>query len=278
IGVEHIGSNTIESDGEVIALAMSSLKALGIHGFQMDIGHVGVFRYLLAELPINEEEKSVAKDLVKRKDFVALQNFWQSKNLEKHPAAIFLLRFPFLRGKEEILSEGKDWFQNSKWADIMEYLKQIFARLQEFGFAEHLFLNLGLIRDFDYYTGVIWEGFSPYLGYPLLAGGRYDELLRLFGKDLPACGFALFLERIVEVIQKEKNRIEEVPSHLRFAYPPKWRTKAFEVAEQLRREGFSVVMEEARDEVFTLISPAKTLHVLIQEIDNVEKIIKELRS
>lgn len=278
IGVEHIGSNTIESDGEVIALAVSSLKALGIQGFQVDIGHVGVFRYLLAGLPLTEEEKGVVKDLVKKRDFVALQNFWQEKNLKTHPVANFLLRFPFLRGKEEILAEGKAWFQGPEWTGIMEYLRQIFARLREFGFGEYLFLNLGLIRDFDYYTGVIWEGFSPYLGYPVLAGGRYNELFRVFGKDFPACGFALFLERVVEVIQKERNGKEEISSPLHLTYPSGWGAKAFKVVEKLRQEGFSVIMEETNDDVVTLIAPAKTIHIVIQEMDNVENIIKELRS
>lgn len=278
IGVEHIGSSTIESDGEVIALAVSSLKALDIRDFQVDIGHVGVFRYLLARLPLNEEEKDVVKDLVKKRDFVALQGFWEEKSLKKHPVANFLLRFPFLRGQEEILAEGQAWFQDPEWAGIMEYLEQIFARLREFGFGEYLFLNLGLIRDFDYYTGVIWEGFSPYLGYPVLAGGRYNDLFRVFGKDLPACGFALFLERVVEVIQKERNGGEETSSCLRFTYPPGWGAKAFQVAEKLRQEGFSVIMEETKGDLVTLILPAKTIHVPIREMDNMEKIIKELRS
>lgn len=278
IGVEHIGSSTIESDGEVIALAVSSLKALDIRDFQVDIGHVGVFRYLLARLPLNEEEKDVVKDLVKKRDFVALQGFWEEKNLKKHPVANFLLRFPFLRGQEEILAEGQAWFQEPEWADIMEYLGQIFARLREFGFGGYLFLNLGLIRDFDYYTGVIWEGFSPYLGYPVLAGGRYNDLFRVFGKDLPACGFALFLERVVEVIQKERNGEEEISSCLRFTYPPGWGAKAFKVAEKLRQEGFSVIMEETKGDLVTLILPAKTIHVPIREMDNMEKILKELRS
>ncbi|MEN3185516.1 MAG: ATP phosphoribosyltransferase regulatory subunit [Atribacterota bacterium] len=278
IGVEHIGSNTIESDGEVIALAVSSLKALGIHGFQVDIGHVGVFRYLLAKLPLTDEERSIAKDLIKKKDFVALQNFWQKKKLEEHPAATFLLRFPFLRGREEILLEGQEWSQDSEWTTIMEYLKQIFVRLREFGLAEHLFLNLGLIRDFDYYTGVIWEGFSPHLGYPLLAGGRYDELFQIFGKDFPSCGFALFLERVVEAMQKYKSWEEKVTSPIRLTYPPGWGKKAFEVAEKLRQEGFSIVMEETEDEAFTLTSPVKTIQFSIPEMESIEKIIKELRS
>lgn len=276
IGIEKIGSKTIESDGEVIALALSSLEAAGIEQFQVDIGHVGIFRYLLRKLPLNDDQKNEVKEMVKSKDFVALQNFWQCHQLDTHPVATFLLRFPFLRGKEEVLMEGKRFASEPEWIQILDYLEELFARFRDFGFEECLFLNLGLIRDFDYYTGVIFEGFSPYLGYPILAGGRYDELFRLFGKDLPACGFALFLERVVEVMEK-KEKQEEPFRPIYLVHPPGRRAKAFQIAERLRREGLVVIMEENEGETFLLKTPEETLHLSLLENENLETTIKELK-
>jgi len=276
IGVENIGANTRASDAEVIALAVSALQAAGMEEFQVDIGHVGIFRYLLSRLPLSEEEKNVVKELLKGKDFVALQGFWEAKKLHTHPVASFFLRFPFLRGKEDIFAAEREHFPDPEWWQILDYLREIFHILRDFGLEKQLFVNLGLIRDFDYYTGVIWEGFSPHLGYPILAGGRYDELFRLFGKNFPACGFALFVERVVEVMQKGGK--EECPFIVRLIYPPKWRSRAFQMAEKLRREGLGVVMEEKEGEAFFLTTPEKTLRFSLQESDNLELMVKELRS
>lgn len=276
IGVENIGSNTTQSDGEVIALAIASLREIKVQEFQMDIGHVGIFRYLLSQLPLEEEEKNRLKDLTKKRDFVALEEFWCRKKLEKHPAAKFFLNFPFLRGKKEIIPYARELFGDSGWIATLSYLEEIFQRLEDFGFGDRVFLNLGLIRDFDYYTGVIWEGFSSRLGYPILAGGRYDELLGLLGKNLPACGFALFLERVMEVFHKEDFPQQNFFS-LRFFYPPKWRSQAFQIVENIRKKGFSVVMEEVGEEEFVLSTPQGTFRFSLSEAEKIELVVKELR-
>ena len=66
-------------------------------------------------------------------------------------------------------------------------------------------LDLGLLRDLGYYTGAILEVYDPALGHILGGGGRYDTLLGRFGRDLPAVGFALYVERL-HVAQAEEER------------------------------------------------------------------------
>jgi ATP phosphoribosyltransferase regulatory subunit len=63
-------------------------------------------------------------------------------------------------------------------------------------------LDLGAIRDFDYYTGVIFEGYGPDLGRPLAQGGRYDRLLERFGRPAPATGFVVHLDLVGEVLAR----------------------------------------------------------------------------
>ena len=75
----------------------------------------------------------------------------------------------------------------------------------ERGIAERVIFDLGLVRDLGYYTGAIFEVYDPALGHIIGGGGRYDDLLGRFGRPLPACGFALFVER-VHVAQAEEER------------------------------------------------------------------------
>jgi len=275
IGVENIGSPSVQGDGEVIALAISSLKRVGVEEFRVDIGHVGIFRHLLTSLPLQEEAKQTVKRLVKQRDFVALQNFWEATNLTHHPVTHIFLRFPFLRGKREVLEEAETLFPHPEWHRTLHYLSELWTKLSDFGYEEYLTINLGLIRDFDYYSGVIWEGFSPHLGYPLLAGGRYDELFQILGKDLPACGFALFLERLVQVLKQPQGNI---PEKIHLFYPSKGRREAFQLAEKLREQGYTVVIEEKEQSDFTFSTSKKTIRFFSVETEKIEELLKELRT
>jgi ATP phosphoribosyltransferase regulatory subunit HisZ len=73
--------------------------------------------------------------------------------------------------------------------------------------ADRVQIDLGLLRDLGYYSGAILEVYDPALGHILGGGGRYDALLRRFGVDLPAAGFALYLERVhvAQIEEEERN-------------------------------------------------------------------------
>lgn len=258
IGLEHIGQSGAPQDAEVIALAILALEQVGIRHFELDIGHAGIFRGILEALPLDASQKEMAKSSMKRKDFVALQSLCE-RNSFPSPLTALLFRLPFLRGKRDLLENIAPLLsQSPEWQKAVEDLSAIWEILLDFGLSERLSINIGLVRDFDYYTGVVFEGFSPHAGYPLLAGGRYDDLFRIFGRDLPACGFALFLERILEVLQKETPWQEEKPSFPKLFYPPFLRKRAFQFAETVRKQGIALITEEHAEKSVVLATPQGT--------------------
>jgi ATP phosphoribosyltransferase regulatory subunit len=87
-------------------------------------------------------------------------------------------------------------------------LQATFEALKARGIGDRVQLDLGLLRDLGYYTGAILEVYDPALGHILGGGGRYDELIGRFGRELPAAGFALYLER-VHLAQAEEERLSE---------------------------------------------------------------------
>jgi ATP phosphoribosyltransferase regulatory subunit HisZ len=62
--------------------------------------------------------------------------------------------------------------------------------------ADRVIFDLGLVRELGYYTGAVFEVYDPAVGFALGGGGRYDELIGRFGRDLPACGLALDVQRV----------------------------------------------------------------------------------
>ena len=74
-------------------------------------------------------------------------------------------------------------------------MKDTLERLEP-AVAGRVIFDLGLTRSLGYYTGAVFEVYDSALGTPLGGGGRYDEVLGRFGRDLPACGWALNVERL----------------------------------------------------------------------------------
>ncbi|HEX6654288.1 MAG TPA: ATP phosphoribosyltransferase regulatory subunit, partial [Thermoleophilaceae bacterium] len=70
---------------------------------------------------------------------------------------------------------------------------------------------LGLVRELGYYTGPVFEVYDPAVGFTLGGGGRYDNLIGKFGRDLPACGLAVDVARVhlAQAAEEALGRAEE---------------------------------------------------------------------
>ena len=102
-----------------------------------------------------------------------------------------LQRLPMLYGGPEVLDEAQAISSHPRCRAAIDNLREVYALLEAFGLSDYVSIYLGMVQAIGYYTGVIFKGMTGALGYPLLPGGRYDHLLRAFGRDLPATGFAL---------------------------------------------------------------------------------------
>jgi ATP phosphoribosyltransferase regulatory subunit len=253
MGLENIGDNSPAVDAEVVSLAIIALQKSGIRDFAVDIGHVGFFRGILNASGYSSSFQQKLKAIVKAKDFIALKNFLENNSPAEPKLVSLLLDFPFLRGKKEFLNDINDKLpRNHQITDSLERIGKVWDILSDYGLEKNIWVNLGLIRDFDYYSGIIFEGFSPFSGSPLLAGGRYDELFGIFGQDRPACGFALFIERLVEVCEKSQQDINQTFKSYTIFYPSEHRKAVFILTQKLRKQLRAVIAQEQNDVPFTL--------------------------
>lgn len=198
-GVELLGSANPVADAEVIALAVDTLRSAGVTDFQINLGHIELFRGLVSDLGATPEICAVIEDCLARKDFVALEIALAKTGLNAGQREL-ILGIPALHGGEDVLARIRELAKSERTFAALDNLTKVYKALQLFGVHEDVAIDLGVLRGFDYYTGVVFEGYAAGLGFPLCEGGRYDGLLANFGLEAPATGFAVNLERLVSII------------------------------------------------------------------------------
>jgi len=260
-GVELIGINSSKSDAEVIALAVECLKNSGLKNFFLDIGHINFFNGVMQSIKIEEERKQEIKKAILNKDFVLLEKILSLEDI-KDKEKEFILKMPTLRGKEKVLEEAEKMINNKLSLSALKEIKEVYNLLRDYGLEEYILIDLGIIRDFDYYTGIIFEGYTDYLGFPVCGGGRYDNLCSKFGRDLPSTGFAIGLERLAIILEKENVnslKLERPDKYLVYYQNDKtYFKKALEVAGNLRKKGLIVELEIGRREFAEVLNYARS--------------------
>jgi histidyl-tRNA synthetase len=229
-GVELIGSESYLADAEVIILADKILKDVGVN-FSLEIGHVGIMRYLLK--PIGEDRASKVMRLIDKGDREGLESYLAEirVNEDLRDKIFSLLE---LKGDESVIEEAKE---------IIDYdfghLESLSALLRDVGV--DFTLNLGIARGLDYYTGVVFECYAEGLGaQKQVCGGGSYELSSLFGGPVtPSTGFAIGFDRVCEACSVEAGE-KSVVAVVSFKG---LESQAFRVASMLRERGFTAVVD-----------------------------------
>lgn len=210
-GIELIGTDTGRADAEVIILASEALKVLGVEDFRIGIGQVQLLDLLLENCSIAQEDKNGLKQAIAGKDYVTVDSIIEKVHVPDEEKKL-------LKSLSQVQS-GREFFVRLSGFSFPELitcqlrrLREVFQALTAAGLQDKVFIDLGITRDFEYYTGIVFEVYSNALGFPICGGGRYDNLFSRFGFQCPATGFALGIERILLVLEKvgklptEKNK------------------------------------------------------------------------
>lgn len=200
-GAELIGWNEIDADAEIIALAIKSLQEAGIKDFKVNIGHTGFWEGILKSERTSEKEKDALKSSLLNKDFVTLKEIIKNLSMNKHNKAL-LLDITKLHGGIDVLNEAEKVSENEISKKAIRELKRLAEILAYYGAEEYITFDLGLMRDLDYYTGMIFEGYTPGLGHPVCGGGRYDNLIEKFNGVKPATGFMINIDGVLKVLER----------------------------------------------------------------------------
>jgi ATP phosphoribosyltransferase regulatory subunit len=241
-GVEILGDSSADADAETVILAVKSLLAVGIQEFQISLGHVGIFHGLADDLGLPVVEKEELKTAIGNKDFVLLRELL-SRFMIAPADQSRLLKVLNLRGSAKVLVEARQLIGGGRAQSALDNLEEIYAVLQAYGVESQVALDFGLLRELDYYTGAVFEGYTGSIGFPLCGGGRYDNLTGQFGHDLPATGFALGVDKLMLVLDRQGALNREVCCDYLIRYTREQRSEAVRQASELRQAGYTVTTQ-----------------------------------
>ncbi len=251
-GVELIGLESPEADAEMIAMAVEGLQAVGATEFTIDIGQVAFLRGILGGLPLPAAAAAELRAAIAAKDATGLQRL-----LEAHPVSDRqreeVLALPRLFGGFETLDRAAAVVGNEVSKRALDNLHQVLEVLGVYGVDEHVTIDLGELRGFDYHTGVIFQGFLTGFGRAVCAGGRYDGLTARYGFPAPATGFSCNLFNLLFALDRELDgRADDSIDVLLFC-PGADQAPAQRLATALRSQGYSVARDIiARDRAASL--------------------------
>jgi len=211
-GIELIGANTAEGDAEAIALAMTALRALGLDDFRFTLGNAAYVQATLRDLALDAADLAALRETIRRKNAPALAQFLATRPLDA-PQRDALAQLPMLWGNAEVLERAV--CVNDAARAAVERLRAVVAQLTHLGLQDMVTLDLAEDRGMAYYTGILFEGFAQGLGFAVVSGGRYDNLIAHFGPPLPAVGFAIGVERVMML---QRARASIAPAVIAQAY------------------------------------------------------------
>ena len=230
-GIELIGVKGEKADIEVISTAVAALKSVANKDFRFEIGHVGFYKAVIDELPFEDKEKELIRSLVASKSYASLYTMLYNEN---NAACRALSELPRLFGGIEVLDRALEIAPNRAAKETIEYLKSLYNILCGMGLENNIMIDLGLVQQIDYYSGVVFRGYMHGPGEPVLSGGRYDDLFSGFGSDMPATGFAVNADAIArEQVSEAKS---ERPNVIIY-YEDGFAKNAFEYLETLLISG-----------------------------------------
>ncbi len=205
-GVELLGVNSCEADAEIIALTINALIKSGLEEFQIEIGHAGFFKGLVSQANLSNDECDKLASMTHRKDFVNIENFLKTKECPRKLAEM-IAKLPHLFGDISVIRGIDTEGLNDISKNALENLSEIYEVICHYGYEKYISFDLGLVQSLDYYTGMIFKGFTHNVGFPICGGGRYDNLLERFGTKTPATGVALWVDRILAALSRSGAKI-----------------------------------------------------------------------
>jgi len=246
VGIELVGNDTPQGDAEIVTILAGLFQQVGLPGWKISLGHVGFFKALLARSGLSAIGRKQAELAAVHKDLPRLEEILTTERL---PRGIVrnILQVPERCGHQEVLEWGKGIAGNdAQLLKPLHRLEQVFQQLELTGVQQHVLLDLGEFRGFDYYDGVVFDVFTSALGTEIGGGGRYNHLVGRFGRDLPAIGFGLDLDRVFSALERSGQVGNNgIPPVLLLASGHQAK-EAFSLAQALRAAGINVIEERVK--------------------------------
>jgi ATP phosphoribosyltransferase regulatory subunit len=241
-GAEFIGDDSSDADGEILAMVIGALKAAGLCEFQVELGEVDFFKGLLEEAGMDEEKEEALRELIENKNYFGVEELVNSQPISDELKEVFL-KLPELFGSLEQIEAARQLTSNSRAIKAIERLEEVNRILVHYGLSDYVSYDLGMLSQYQYYTGIIFKAYTYGTGDYIVNGGRYDKLLEQFGKNSPAIGFGISVDELLLALSRQKIDIEVPVTDTMILYEQESRNAAILLADQYRNHGVAVQLQ-----------------------------------
>lgn len=236
MGAELIGDGSVEADAEMIAMLIECLKSAGLERFQVTVGEADYFRGLCEAAGLSKETELELRENVSGKNIFAVEDLLKEQHIEEEYREAFL-KITELFGASEVLEKAEALVSNARSLRAVERLKQVYELLRIYGAEQYISFDFGMLSKYHYYTGVTFRAYTYGVGDAIVKGGRYDNLLKTFGKDAPAVGFVVVLDDLMTAMASQKIILSAKEEHGILVYEKAAFERALLRAGELRKSG-----------------------------------------
>lgn len=241
-GVELIGDDSSDADAEILAMVIRALKAAGLTEFQVELGEVDFFRGLLEEAGMDEEMEEKLRELIENKNYFGVEELVMEQPIPQELKDAFL-KLPELFGSLEEIQAAREFTKNPRALRAIDRLEEVNRILEYYDLSEYVSYDLGMLSQYQYYTGIIFKAYTYGTGDYIVNGGRYDKLLVQFGKDAPAVGFGISVDDLMLALSRQKIDTPVRVVNTMILFEPESREQAIQLAKHFRDTSMPVQLQ-----------------------------------
>lgn len=206
MGAEHINDDSPEADAEAIVMMIDCFLSAGLQDFRVDIGQTEFYRGIMDELSVDDQVKKQIHEYIENKNTLGMEMLVSGLAIHENCRNI-LLEYNELYGDVSILDRADELAVNARCHAAIARLKQVYQVVCQYGYEKYISFDLGMVNYFDYYTGILFRGYTYGTGDAIGKGGRYDHLLTQFGKNAPAIGFTILIDDMLSALDRQNIKI-----------------------------------------------------------------------
>lgn len=241
MGVERMGDDSPEADAEILAMTVECLLAAGLTEFQVSVGQVDYYKAIFAQTGMSQEEEEELRELISQKNYFGVEELVKNKNMDKSLARV-LSQLPQMFGSTEVLEKAKSLTDNPQALKAVARLEEIYELLKVYGYEKYVTFDFAMLSKYHYYTGIIFQAYTYGTGEALIKGGRYNQLMKHFGKPAASIGFAIVVDNLLMALSRQKIEMEGEEGVTVITYRKENRIQAIQKAKELRAQGRNVAL------------------------------------
>ena len=246
-GAELIGIDSVEADAEMVVMAVDSLREVGLEEFQIHIGSVDFFESLIEETGLSSEDETRLRELISNRNYFGVEELLEQAQVKVTTKTAFLV-LEELIGGAEVLKEAKKVALNHKTIKAVKRLEELYQLLVAYGVDQYITFDLSMRGNYDYYTGIIFRGYTYGTGDAIVKGGRYDHLMEKFGKESPSIGFVIIVDELMNAFARQKLEIPYKLKNTLILYDENRQAEAIKLAKEFRNSGKRTELTKKRND------------------------------